>query len=79
MGDAIKFDPSIRKRVASRKEREAERFAYLRQEIDAAQQSFKSIQLINSGYCGAGLKDEIDSANSLGLHLANAGRALQGL
>ena len=47
--------------------------------IAAAQQSVKSMALLQGGYCGSGLKREIASANALSEHLKNAGLLAQAM
>jgi|APSaa5957512622_1039677.scaffolds.fasta_scaffold269650_1 hypothetical protein len=47
--------------------------------IDAAQQAYKSLELINNGYAGSGLKAEIAQAQTLPEHLAQAGRIIQSI
>ena len=57
----------------------SEHLSMLSRAIDSAQQSFKSMQLLQNGYCGNGIKREISNANELPRHLANAGSVVQSM
>jgi hypothetical protein len=48
-------------------------------EVDAAQQAYQSLKLINSGYCGPALQQEIQQAQSLYQRLCKAGLLVQAL
>jgi len=79
MGKVIAFDPTkARENIERAKQAEpAEGLIELSEAIHAAQQSYKSLGLINGGYVGSGLKAEIAQAQRLPEHLARAGRILQ--
>jgi hypothetical protein len=47
--------------------------------ISSAMQSVKSIKLLQTGYCGSGLKKEIESANALEANLQTAGVLVQSM
>jgi aerobic-type carbon monoxide dehydrogenase small subunit (CoxS/CutS family) len=54
-----------------------ELIAALQREVEAAQQAYNSWQLIQGGYCGKGLKAEIEQAHSLPEQLRRAGLLMQ--
>ncbi len=51
----------------------------LRREVEAAQQAYLSRQMIDNGYCGPALKQEIANAQSLQQRLSNCGNIIAGI
>lgn len=49
----------------------------LQTEVEAAMQAYGSWELIENGYCGSGLKREIEQARSLPERLKRAGTIMQ--
>ena len=80
MGHIINFDREAGKAGLVKKKEHAaipNLIAKLRQSVESAQQAYRSTQLLNRGYCGAGLKREIQQSQSLPQHLENAGLIMQ--
>jgi aerobic-type carbon monoxide dehydrogenase small subunit (CoxS/CutS family) len=82
-GNVIEFDvPTARAGLAQMAERAVDNTAHLAglsNAISAAQQSLKSVALLQSGYCGSGLKQEIESAQALNAHISTAGKIVQAM
>ena len=76
MNTVIEFDAQRGKEglaMRKRNNRLPAQIEALRREVEAAQQAYASQQMINNGYCGAALKQEIAQAQTLQARLSNCG------
>ena len=68
-GNVIEFDRDKARQGLANKTAQLSKLAVmiqsLRIEVEAAQQAYQSGQLVRGGYCGSGLKNEIEQAKSL--------------
>jgi hypothetical protein len=79
MSNVIEFDAQRgREGLAKRKTNNhlPTQIEALRREVESAQQAYASRLMIENGYCGAALKQEIANAQSLQQRLSNCGNII---